>query len=134
MPDKKEALEDSTEEIQETVDFDSPDSRMNFLKGQLNDLLDGINNVYGQDLMDELLKRLEKTIENYNTEVSGLMGKLKAGKIFEADDPIVENPSSSTLENSEDQGLELSEEKSAEEQDAEDSDIIARMRARTSHE
>ena len=134
MPDKKEALEDSTEEIQETVDFDSPDSRMNFLKGQLNDLLDGINNVYGQDLMDELLKRLEKTIENYNTEVSGLMGKLKAGKIFEVDDPIVENPSSSTLENSEDQGLELSEEKSAEEQDAEDSDIIARMRARTSHE
>lgn len=137
MPDKKEVLEESTEEsteeIQEIVDFDSQDSRMNFLKGQLNDLLDGINNVYGQDLMEELLKRLEKTIENYNTEISGLMGKLKAGKIFEADEVPAESVSAPE-NNDQGIGVELVEEKSAEEQDAEDSDIIARMRARISHD
>ncbi|NQV31018.1 MAG: hypothetical protein HQ508_09040 [Candidatus Marinimicrobia bacterium] len=133
MPDKNEALEESTEEIQEIVDFDSPDSRMAFLKGQLNDLLDGINNAYGQDLMEELLKRLEKTIENYNTEVSGLMGKLKSGKIFDADEPGADIPSP-PVEDDPGLGLELAEEKSADEQDAEDSDIIARMRARISHD
>ncbi len=123
MPVKKEETQETTE-IQETVDFDSSESRMKFLKSQLNDLLDGINNVYGQDLMEELLKRLEKTVEDFNGEVSTLIGKLKDGKLFEQDEP--------TDEDTDAEDTELDDEKNFEDQEAEDSDIIARMRRRVS--
>ncbi len=129
MPDKKEEIQEVTEN-EVTVDFDNSESRMNFLKTQLNDLLDGINNVYGQDLMEELLKRLEKTVEDYNTEVSGLIGKLKSGKIFEDESPAVEvKPQIDEEPDDAEQP-----EKSYEDQEAEDSDIIARMRARITHD
>ena len=85
MPDKKEEVQEPVE-VQETVDFDNSESRMKFLKSQLNDLLDGINNVYGQDLMEELLKRLEKTVEEFNTEVSSLIIRLKDGKILDVEE------------------------------------------------
>ena len=121
MPDKNEEIQE-TEETPEPVDFNSSESRMTFLKSQLNDLLDGINNVYGQDLMEELLKRLEKTVEDFNEEVSGLMSRLKEGKILESDEPEAEDP---TEESEVEDG-----EKDLEEQEAEDMDIIARMKAR----
>ena len=125
MPTKDNKLEE-TVETQVAVDFDDSESRMNFLKTQLNDLLDGINNVYGQDLMEELLKRLEKTVEDYNTEVSGLIGKLKDGKIFDEAEPVVEvQPKTEADSDDEDDHG-----KTFDEQEAEDSDIIARMRKR----
>jgi len=132
MPEKDEKSQESTS-VEEPVDFDNSESRMTFLKSQLNDMLDGINNVYGQDLMDELLQRLEKTIEDFNGEVSGLIGKLKAGKIFEEDES---DENSSSSESDEDEAPEGSEEheKSFEEQEEEDSDIIARMRRRITHD
>ena len=132
MPQKDEKPKESTS-VQEPVDFDNSESRMTFLKSQLNDMLDGINSIYGQDLMDELLTRLEKTVENFNGEVSGLIGKLKAGKIFE-EDPLEE--SSATPDSDEDESSEGSEnqEKSFEDQEEEDSDIIARMRKRITHD
>ena len=132
MPDKKEELEavEETTETQEAVDFDNSESRMSFLKSQLNDLLDGINDVYGQDLMEELLKRLEKTVEGFNVEVSGLIGKLKSGKIFDEDEPMA---SDSDAELSGDEVDEDADpEKSFEDMEAEDSDVIAKMRARVS--
>ena len=55
MPGKDEKPQES-KSVEEPVDFDNSESRLTFLKGQLNDMLDGINSVYGQDLMDELLK------------------------------------------------------------------------------
>ncbi|MCF7808646.1 MAG: hypothetical protein K9N38_09010 [Candidatus Marinimicrobia bacterium] len=124
MADKNEEVQE-TEETPEPVDFNSSESRMTFLKSQLNDLLDGINNVYGQDLMEELLKRLEKTVEDFNEEVSGLLGRLKEGKILEPDEPeAVESPEDPEAGEAEDDDL------SSEEQEAEDMDIIARMKAR----
>ena len=128
-PDTKEEIQEVAE-AKEIVDFDSSESRMKFLKTQLNELLDGINNVYGQDLMEELLKRLEKTVEDYNTEVSGLIGKLKAGKIFTDNEHVddVEPQTSDATDETDDP------EKNYEDQEAEDSDIIARMRARASHD
>jgi len=117
---------------EEAVDFDNAESRMNFLKTQLNDLLDGINNVYGQDLMEELLQRLEKTVEDYNTEVSGLIGKLKAGKIFDEEEPQIERVPEPTTDEAD-----LDEEdsgKTFENQEAEDLDVIARMKARNTHD
>ena len=132
MPQKDEKPKESTS-VQEPVDFDNSESRMTFLKSQLNDMLDGINSIYGQDLMDELLTRLEKTVEDFNGEVSGLIGKLKAGKIYEEEAPE-ENISSS--DSDEDEGVEgeAEPEKSFEEQEEEDSDIIARMRKRITHD
>jgi len=127
MPEDKEDLQETTE-VEATVDLDNSESRMRFLKSQLNDLLDGINNVYGQDLMEELLKRLEKTVEGFNTEVSGLIGKLKAGKIFDEDEPELETEITSMTGQSESE--EAVEEHNFEDQEAEDSDVIARMRAR----
>ncbi len=133
MPDIKDELQENTAN-EETVDFDNPESRMNFLKTQLNDLLDGINNVYGQDLMEELLRRLEKTVEDYDTEVSGLIGKLKAGKIFEEDDSSTETAPGLPLDDDEDKHDDEDPSKSFEDQEAEDLDVIARMRARTTHD
>ena len=131
MPGKDEKAKDS-KSVEVPVDFDNSESRMTFLKGQLNDMLDGINNVYGQDLMDELLERLEKTVEDFNSEVSGLIGKLKAGKIFEEDAPEEEETSESSEEDTPD-GDEPNE-KTFEQQEEEDSDIIARMRKRITHD
>ena len=132
MPQKDEKPKESTS-VQEPVDFDNSESRMTFLKSQLNDMLDGINSIYGQDLMDELLTRLEKTVEDFNGEVSGLIGKLKAGKIYEEEAP---EESISSSDSDEDEGVEgeAEPEKSFEEQEEEDSDIIARMRKRITHD
>ncbi len=132
MPGKDEKPQEA-KTVEEPVDFDNSESRMTFLKGQLNDMLDGINNVYGQDLMDELLKRLEKTVEDFNGEVSGLIGKLTSGKIFEEDEP---EKSPEKSEKSDDDAPEGDEtpEKSFEEQEEEDQDIIARMRKRITHD
>ena len=128
MPVKDEKPQESTS-VEEPVDLDNSESRMTFLKGELNDMLDGINTIYGQDLMDELLKRLEKTIENFNGEVSGLIGKLKAGKIFEEDEEEEEEDEpAKDPENDEEPA------KSFEDQEEEDSDIIARMRKRITHD
>ena len=124
---------DVAEIVEAPVDFDNAESRMNFLKSQLNDLLDGINNVYGQELMEELLKRLEKTVESFNIEVSGLMGKLKAGKIFEEEAPQeATSPASAFNEPADDH--DHTPELSFEDQEAEDADIIARMRKRISND
>jgi len=132
MPEKDQKPQE-TQSKEVPVDFDNSESRMTFLKGQLNDMLDGINNVYGQDLMDELLKRLEKTVEDFNGEVSGLIGKLKDGKIFE--DPEAESkPSPKATDSADSPDDEGDSAKSFEEQEAEDSDIIARMKKRISHD
>ncbi len=132
MPDKNEEEVQETTEVEAPVDFDNSESRMNFLKGQLNDLLDGINNVYGQDLMDELLKRLEKTVEDFNVEVSGLISKLKDGKIFDEEEPEIENLDAPDEDATDDPDQDP--EKSFEDQEQEDADIIARMRARITHD
>ena len=132
MPGKDEKPQDS-KSVEEPVDFDNSESRLNFLKGQLNGMLAGINNVYGQDLMDELLKRLEKTVEDFNSEVSGLIGKLKSGKIFEEDAPAESNEDAESTEEDGPEG-DKPHEKSFEDQEEEDSDIIARMRKRITHD
>ena len=132
MPGKDEKPQEA-KSVEEPVDFDNSESRMTFLKGQLNDMLDGINNVYGQDLMDELLKRLEKTVEDFNSEVSGLIGKLKAGKIFEEDAPEESDEVPESADEDDPEGK-APQEKSFEDQEEEDSDIIARMRKRITHD
>ena len=43
-----------------SIDFDNKDSRQNYLNEKLDNLLSGINNTYGQALLDELVTRLQE--------------------------------------------------------------------------
>ena len=53
------------------------EQREGYLQNKLDDLLDGINASYGQSLLDELMIRLEATIDDFNKEVDDLMDSLK---------------------------------------------------------
>ena len=59
------------------IDFSKKEQREGYLQNKLDDLLDGINASYGQSLLDELMIRLEATIDDFNKEVDDLMDSLK---------------------------------------------------------
>jgi hypothetical protein len=59
------------------IDFSKKEEREGYLQTKLDDLLEGINASYGQSLLDELMLRLEATIDDFNKEVDELMGSLK---------------------------------------------------------
>ncbi len=65
-------------EAENHVDFSSSESCRNYLVSKFNDLLDSVNNLYGRELMEELLKRLEKTIAIFHQDVQTLVNELKA--------------------------------------------------------
>ena len=103
-----------------SIDFGKKEAREGYLQAKLDDLLDGINSSYGQALLDELMSRLEATINDFNKEVDGLMGSLKKSseekeKLIEkikAGQPLkVEEKSSDQVEEAEDgeEKLDLSE-------------------------
>ncbi len=52
-----------------SIDFDNKDSRQNYLNEKLDNLLSGINSTYGQVLLDELVTRLQRTLDDFNEEV-----------------------------------------------------------------
>ena len=60
-----------------SIDFSKKEDREGYLQSKLDDLLDGINASYGQALLDELMLRLESTVDDFNKEVDDLMGSLK---------------------------------------------------------
>ena len=60
------------------VDLTDSDKRREYLTEKLDDLLDGINESYGVTLMEELISRLETTVNEFNDEVNSLMEQLKA--------------------------------------------------------
>ena len=60
-----------------SIDFNNKDSRQSYLNEKLDNLLSGINGTYGQVLLDELIIRLQRTLEDFNEEVHGIMGDLK---------------------------------------------------------
>ena len=60
-----------------SIDFDNKDSRHNYLNEKLDNLLSGINNTYGQALLDELVTRLQRTLDDFNEEVREIVGDLK---------------------------------------------------------
>lgn len=60
-----------------SIDFSKKEQREGYLQNKLDDLLDGINASYGQSLLDELMIRLEATIDDFNKEVDDLMDGLK---------------------------------------------------------
>ena len=102
-----------------SIDFSKKEQREGYLQNKLDDLLDGINASYGQSLLDELMIRLEATIDDFNKEVDDLMDSLKKSsdekekllqqiKSGEIEDPKDVNSQPSDSEASEDK-QELSE-------------------------
>ena len=94
-----------------SIDFGKKEAREGYLQAKLDDLLDGINSSYGQSLLDELMSRLEATINDFNKEVDELMGSLKKSseekeklieKIKAGEPPKVEEKSSDQVEEEED--------------------------------
>ena len=59
------------------MNFKENEGRQNYLNNKLDDLLEGINASYGQSLLNELVRRLNRTIEDFNEEFQGIIGDLK---------------------------------------------------------
>ncbi len=59
------------------IDFASAESRMNYLRENLGHLMNGIDKNYGQVLMDELMRRMETTVSEFNEEVKELLNQLQ---------------------------------------------------------
>jgi len=58
-------------------DFNQETDRISYLNNKMDDLLDGINDSYGRLLMDELISRMDKTVIDFNEEVTTLTNQLK---------------------------------------------------------
>ena len=71
-----------------SIDFSKKEDREGYLQAKLDDLLDGINASYGQSLLDELMVRLETTIDDFNKEVDDLMDSLKKSSDENLQKPI----------------------------------------------
>ena len=59
------------------IEFNNQDSRLGYLNDKLDDLLDGINASYGEELFNELVIRLERTISDFNEEIATLTEEVK---------------------------------------------------------
>tara|TARA_Y100000766_G_scaffold174614_1_gene149887 strand:+ start:7056 stop:7394 length:339 start_codon:yes stop_codon:yes gene_type:complete len=83
-----------------SIDFSKKEQREGYLQNKLDDLLDGINASYGQSLLDELMIRLEATIDDFNKEVDDLMDSLK--KSSDEKEKLLQQIKSGEIENSKD--------------------------------
>ena len=90
-----------------SIDFSKKEQREGYLQNKLDDLLDGINASYGQSLLDELMIRLEATIDDFNKEVDDLMDSLK--KSSDEKEKILQQIKSGEVENSKDEAPELAD-------------------------
>ena len=52
-----------------SIDLTSKDGQDKFIKENLSNLIEGINNAYGPILLDELMTRLRFTINEFNNEI-----------------------------------------------------------------
>ena len=60
-----------------SIEFNNQDSRLGYLNDKLDDLLDGINASYGEELFNELVERLQRTIDDFNEEIANLTEEVK---------------------------------------------------------
>ena len=83
-------------------DLKTKDGRSKFIKDSLSTIVDGVNDSYGPVLVEELLRRIDYTITEFNEEMSDAFSLLKekdqkrieAFKKYEA-----ENESSTSTKN-----------------------------------
>ena len=59
------------------MNFNKKEDRIKYLEDNLNNLIDVIGKNYGEPLMEELVVRLNDTIDDFNKEMSTLFKALK---------------------------------------------------------
>ena len=59
------------------IDLKTSDGRMNFLNDKLADLVSGVDSAYGNIIFDELIKRIEATISDFNEEMEHVFSDLQ---------------------------------------------------------
>ena len=92
-----------------SIEFNNQDSRLGYLNEKLDDLLEGINSSYGEELFNELVLRLERTINDFNDEISELTEAVKGNseKRAEIIHTLMEgSDSTATTQNSQDNTVE----------------------------
>ena len=92
-----------------SIEFNNQDSRLGYLNEKLDDLLQGINSSYGEELFNELVLRLERTINDFNEEISELTEAVKGNseKRAEIIHTLMEgSDSTATTQNSQDNTVE----------------------------
>jgi len=73
---KKQDQTDEEQSIQELNLGDKSD-RLTYINDRLDDIMVNIGGTYGKRLTDELMKRLEKTIKEFNDDVVQMLDKLE---------------------------------------------------------
>ena len=92
-----------------SIEFNNQDSRLGYLNEKLDDLLEGTNSSYGEELFNELVLRLERTINDFNEEISELTEAVKGNseKRAEIIHTLMEgSDSTATTQNSQDNTVE----------------------------
>ena len=49
------------------IDLSTPEGRSSYLNDKLSDLINGVDSTYGNIIFEELLKRIDSTIKDFNT-------------------------------------------------------------------
>ena len=62
------------------IDLKTSDGRMNFLNDKLADLVSGVDSAYGNIIFDELIKRIECLISDFNEEMEHVFSDLQANE------------------------------------------------------
>ena len=62
------------------IDLSTPEGRNNYLNDKLSDLINGVDSTYGNIIFDELLKRIDSTIKDFNSEMELIFEELKANE------------------------------------------------------
>ncbi|MBC8375761.1 MAG: hypothetical protein H8E26_06920 [FCB group bacterium] len=74
------------------IDLKNAESRTKYLKDNLGSLMNGIDSNYGQVLMDELMRRMEATVSEFNDEVKAMLGQLQGIKPTPKDNILTSAP------------------------------------------
>ncbi len=74
------------------IDLKNAESRTKYLKDNLGNLMNGIDSNYGQVLMDELMRRMEATVSEFNEEVKAMLGQLQGKKPTPRDNILTSTP------------------------------------------
>ena len=61
-----------------SIDLKSKEGQSKFIQDNMSDLIEGVNESYGPVLVEELITRLRKTIEEFNNEITSAFNELKS--------------------------------------------------------
>ena len=59
------------------IDLSTPEGRSSYLNDKLSDLINGVDSTYGNIIFEELLKRIDSTIKDFNSEMESVFDELK---------------------------------------------------------